>query len=396
MSQPPLIAHIVFSFDIGGLENGVVNLINHSDADKFRHVIICLSHYTDFFKKIKKQDVEIFSLDKKPGKDWPMFYRLYKLLKQLQPDIVHTRNLATLECQLSVMLAGIKARVHGEHGWDMGDLSGGNKKYQLLRKLYVPMVKQYIVLSKEGYHYLHKVLGIGKKKINHIYNGVDINKFSLPVNKNFSRDSFSVNGDSANNFFPENFISENGLIFGTVGRMAEVKNQLFLVQSFLNLLDREPEFSDRIRLLIVGDGILMQPALKLINEYCEQRQCENRWVHFSGKSDQVDEMMRLMDVFVLPSLAEGISNTILEAMATSLPVIATDVGGNSELVQNNKTGYLVPVNDIEQLTKTMKVYLDEPELILRQGQAGRKRIEDCFSLKCMVNHYENVYQKVLN
>ena len=107
-------------------------------------------------------------------------------------------------------------------------------------------------------------------------------------------------------------------------------------------------------------------------------------------------MMRLMDVFVLPSLAEGISNTILESMASSLPVIATDVGGNSELVQNNNTGYIVPVNDIEKLTETMKNYLDKPELAYTQGKAGRKRIEDCFSLKSMVDHYENVYQKVLN
>ena len=91
-----LIAHIVFSFDVGGLENGVVNLINDSDSNKFRHVIICLSHYTDFFKKIKKNDVQIFSLDKKPGKDFLMFYRLYKLLRQLKPDIVH---IGMIQCQ---------------------------------------------------------------------------------------------------------------------------------------------------------------------------------------------------------------------------------------------------------------------------------------------------------
>ena len=332
--------------------------------------------------------MQIFDLDKKPGKDFPMFFRLYKLLRQLKPDIVHTRNIATLECQLPALLAGIKARVHGEHGWDMGDLSGGNKKYQFLRKLYVPIVKQYIALSKEGYHYLLDVVGINKSKINHIYNGVDINKFSL--------NTFSTKDFSFNDLVPDNFISENSFVFGTVGRMAEVKNQLFLVHAFLNLLEKYPELSERIRLLIVGDGMLIKPALKLVNDYCEKQQCKNQWVYFAGKSDHVDAMMRLMDVFVLPSLAEGISNTILESMATSLPVIATDVGGNSELVQDNDTGFIVPVNDIEKLTEAMKNYLDNPDLAYKQGQAGRKRIEECFSLKNMVNQYENVYQKVLN
>lgn len=388
MANKPLIAHIVYSFDIGGLENGVANLINYSDANKFRHVIICLSHYTDFFKKIKKDDVQIYALNKRSGKDLLLFWRLYKLLKQLQPDIVHTRNMATLECQLSALLAGVKARVHGEHGWDMGDLSGGNKKYQFLRKLFVPIVKQYIVLSKEGYCYLRDVIGINTTKINHIYNGVDLKKFSLK--------SLPLSDLAAYKLLPDGFISESNLVFGTVGRMAEVKNQLFLIHAFLKLLDKKPIYSQHLRLLIVGDGLLMKQALKILDDYCEQRQCQNQWVYFTGKSDCVDDMMRLMDVFVLPSLAEGISNTILESMATSLAVIATDVGGNSELVKDNVTGYIVPVNDIEKLTETMEYYLDNPDLACTQGQSGRKRIEDGFSLKSMINHYENVYQKVLN
>ncbi|MCK5697783.1 MAG: TIGR03088 family PEP-CTERM/XrtA system glycosyltransferase [Gammaproteobacteria bacterium] len=383
MSLPPLIAHIVFSFDIGGLENGVVNLINHSDSSKFRHVIICLSHYTDFFKKIEKKDVKIYALDKKSGKDLPVFWRLYKLLRKIKPDIVHTRNMATLECQFPTLLAGVSARVHGEHGWDVGDIAGGNKKYQFLRKLFVPIVKQYIALSKEGCNYLLESVGIPKNKINHIYNGVDIKRFS--ANNTFNKDRV-----------PTDFIQTNSLIFGTVGRMAEVKNQLFLVRAFLHLLDKNPQFSERLRLIIVGDGILMAPAQKLVNDYCEQHQCKNQWVYFAGASNQVNAIMRLMNVFVLPSIAEGISNTILESMASSLPVIATDVGGNSELVIDNKTGYIIPVNNIEILSNTMEHYLNDPDLINKQGEAGRNRIEDNFSLQDMVKHYEDVYSKVLN
>ncbi len=383
MSRRILIAHIVFSFDVGGLENGVVNLINHSNEQQFKHVIICLSHYTDFFKKIKKKDVTIYALNKKPGKDYPLFFRLYKLLKKINPDIVHTRNMATLECQLPAMLAGISARVHGEHGWDMVDLAGGNKKYQLLRKLFVPIVKQYIALSKEGYRYLHETIGINEKKLNHIYNGVDTEKFALKQAINTT-------------LLPESFYIQGRIVFGTVGRMAEVKNQIFLVQAFLKLLEMSPNNNKHLRLLIVGDGILMQPAVKLVDDFCQKHNTDNHWVWFTGQSDQVHDLMRLMDVFVLPSLAEGISNTILEAMATSLPVIATNVGGNAELVLPDSTGYLVDVNNTEQLAETMLTYINNPSLVKRHGDAGRKRIEDNFSLNTMIRQYEQLYQKVIN
>ena len=383
MSQQILIAHIVFSFDVGGLENGVVNLINHSNDQQFKHVIICLSHYTDFFKKIKKKEVNIYALNKKPGKDYPLFFRLYKLLKQINPDIVHTRNMATLECQLPAMLAGIRARIHGEHGWDMIDLAGGNKKYQLLRKLFVPMVKQYIALSKEGFHYLHKTIGINEKKLNHIYNGVDTDKFSL-----------NQQVDTA--LLPKAFYTQERIVFGTVGRMAEVKNQIFLVRAFLKLLELNPTNNSHLRLLIVGDGILMKPAVKLVDDFCRKHNTDNHWIYFTGQSDQVHDLMRLMDVFVLPSLAEGISNTILEAMATSLPVIATDVGGNSELVVPDTTGHLVEVNNTEQLAETMLTYIDKPSLIQQHGEAARKRIIENFSLNKMIRQYEQLYQKVVN
>jgi glycosyltransferase involved in cell wall biosynthesis len=227
---------------------------------------------------------------------------------------------------------------------------------------------------------------IPERKISHIYNGVDTQKFSSDESKN---KNLSID-------LPENFIPDNGIVFGTVGRLAEVKNQLFLIKSFLNLIQQYPELQKKARLILVGDGILMQPAKQLVTDFCSKNDCGKQFVFFSGKSDQASQYMRLMDIFVLPSLAEGISNTILEAMATSLPVIATDVGGNKDLVVENETGFIIPVDNIEALTQTMKIYLDTKELILVHGDAGRKRIEENFSMKKMVRKYEQVYQKVLN
>ncbi len=382
----PLVAHIVYSFDVGGLENGVVNLINNSNPAHYRHVIICLSHYTDFFHRIQRDDVEIYALKKKPGNDMSVLFRFFRLLKKIKPDIVHTRNIATLESQLPTLLAGIKGRIHGEHGWDMGDISGKNKKYRLLRRFFVPMVKQYIALSLEGADYLRREIHIPEKKINHIYNGVDTLKFS----------SNNSHNDITSEYLPKNFLPENSLVFGTVGRMAEVKNQLFFIRAFLELIQTYPQYQTKARLVLVGDGILMQPAQLLVEDFCSRNHCENQLVFFAGKSDQADQYLRLMDVFVLPSLAEGISNTILEAMATSLPVIATDVGGNSDLVVENETGFIIPVNNIQKLTQVMKIYIDNERLRLSHGLAGRRRITEHFSMQKMVSSYEQVYEKVLN
>lgn len=373
----PLIAHIVFSFDTGGLENGVLNLINNMSEQKYRHVIICLSHYTDFANNIKKDDVRLYALHKKEGKDFLVFYRLWRLLLKIKPDIVHTRNLGTLECQLFAFFATIGARIHGEHGWGMNDFSGENKKYQLLRRFFVPLIKQYIALSQESVDYLIHRIHVKKDNISHIYNGVDLTRFNL-------------NGAVDLSLLPEKFIPQNAIVFGTVGRMAEVKNQLFLINTFVHLLQQQPLLKEKVRLIIVGDGVLLADAKKIIHDNNLDDAC-----FFAGNSHQVSDFMRLIDVFVLPSLAEGISNTILEAMASSLPVIATAVGGNEELVVQNTTGYIIPVNDIKVLQQKMCLYIDNPEKLKIHGAAGRERVEHLFSLNKMVEQYESVYQNVL-
>ena len=115
---------------MGGLENGLVNVINRMPADRYRHVIISLIDYTDFRNRIKNPNVEVYALHKRPGKDLRLYAKLWRLFRILKPDIVHTRNLATLEAQLPAMVAGVPHRIHGEHGRDIEDLDGTRRKYQ--------------------------------------------------------------------------------------------------------------------------------------------------------------------------------------------------------------------------------------------------------------------------
>ena len=158
--QPPLVVHIIYRLGIGGLENGVVNLINRMPADRYRHAIVCLAGYTDFANRLQRDDVTLHDLEKKPGKDPGCYLRLFRLLRKLRPAIVHTRNVGTLDCQLVALLAGVPCRIHGEHGWEATDLHGRNARYRWLRRNSRFFVHHYMTVSADMQHWLENVIGI--------------------------------------------------------------------------------------------------------------------------------------------------------------------------------------------------------------------------------------------
>jgi sugar transferase (PEP-CTERM/EpsH1 system associated) len=378
MSQAPLVAHVIHHLVIGGLENGLVNLINHMPPHRYRHAIICMTRYSDFRNRIKRPDVEVFALNRKEGRDWPTRLKLFRLIRRLKPAIVHSRGMSGLDSMLPALLNGITARIHGEHGRDMDDLDGDNRKAQWLRRLHRPFVSHYIALSKDLESYLEKKIGVPARRVTQIYNGVDCQNFRP-----------ALSGRAA---LPESGLAnDTSFIIGSVGRMEAVKDQVCLTKAFILLATMVPEKKDQLRLVMVGDGPL-------------RAQCENllegaglrHLAWFPGARDDVADLMRGMDLFVLPSLAEGISNTILEAMACGLPVIATQVGGNPELVEEGITGNLIPAANPGALAEAMIPYLLKPGLSANRGRAGRIRTESQFSLETMVDRYMQVYDQVLD
>ena len=360
------IMHVLFRFSIGGLENGMVNLINGLDRSRYRHVIVCLADYNAaFLERVEVPDIEIHALDKRPGQDLRVWWRMWRLLRTVRPDILHTRNFSTLELQLLGCLAGVHGRVHGEHGWDVQDLDGSRRKYRLARRLFGHCVQRFIALSRDLERYLLRDVGIRADKLVQIYNGVDTERFVSAVARNPAAT----------------------IVVGTVGRMKAVKNQTLLCQAFVALLERRPDLVGGVRLKLIGDGPLRQDCAELVA--AAQRQ---DWVEFAGDSAQVAEQMRGLDVFVLPSLAEGISNTILEAMASSLPVIATAVGGNVELVVDGESGSLVASGDVAALSAAIERYVDDAALRVRHGAYGRQLVETRYSLPRMLASYDEVYR----
>lgn len=371
--QVPLIVHIVYRLDFGGLENGLVNIVNHMPESEFRHAIVCLAGYSDFHKRIRRGDVELYSLDKRPGKDFGMYVRLWRLLRRLQPVIVHTRNLGAVDLQWVALASNVAGRVHGEHGWEASDPWGMNAKHRLIRRACRPAIRHYIAMSRDLARWLHTEIRIPEGKIAQIYNGVDVERFT-PANERV--------GDA-----PWSVPAERPFVFGTVGRLDPVKRQSALLEAFSRLVTERPQSARPIRLIVVGGGPLRDQLL----ERAKALGVANA-VWFTGPRSDVPALMRSMDVFVLPSMNEGISNTILEAMASGLPVVAARVGGNPELVGDGETGTLYDDRSVDGLVRAMRQYVERPDLVRRQGISGRERAVTDFSLDSMVNSYLNVYR----
>ena len=279
VNKPPLIVHIIYALKAGGLENGLVNIINHTPPDRYRHVIICLTEADDFADRILDKNVEVVELNKKPGHDFSLYWKVWRELRRLKPDIVHTRNLASLEMQFIALFSCQAKRVQGEHGRDIHDLKGDNPKFNLFRKCMSLLIHRYIPVSKDLSAWLENIISVPGKKISQIYNGVDQAKF-LALK------------DLSINVLPQGFAKPESIIIGTVGRLATVKNQSSLIRALKILFDEQPDLKNAVRLLIVGDGPLRQQLGDVIAK-CELEE----YVWLPGNRDDIPEMLQAMDIF---------------------------------------------------------------------------------------------------
>lgn len=372
-SSVPLVAHVIHRLATGGLENGLVNLVNHLPPERYRHAIVCLTDATDFARRIRRDDVTIHELHRPPGNSLSVHTTFHRLFGELRPAIVHSRNLGALEAQAAATMARVPVRIHGEHGWDTAHPDGASRRQTYVRRLYAPFVHRYVPLSRQLERYLVDRVRIAPRRVTRICNGVDCDRFGP--------------SSTARGAFPWPAMRDPTLVLvGTVGRLQPVKDQLTLAQAFVAALARRPEARSTLRLVIVGSGPL-QPAVEGVLR--EHGALDLAWM--AGERGDVAALLPALDVFVLPSRAEGISNTILEAMACGVPVIATDVGGNPELVSDGESGLLVPPADPPRLADAILALAMRPEHRRTMSAAARERAVAQFSLAEMVRRYAALY-----
>ncbi|MEN9560563.1 MAG: hypothetical protein RLZZ502_1774 [Pseudomonadota bacterium] len=379
--MPVHVCHVIHQLATGGLENGVVNLLNHTDPDKIRHSLICMTNATEFRERIRDKHIPLLEMHKAPqGNDRGAQLRVWRALRALKPDVVHTRNLTALDALLPACLAGVRVRIHGEHGRDMHDPDGKNKKILLLKKLHRPLIHHFTAVSHDLARGLHEDVGVPLHRITPICNGVDLSRFVRHVQTGETGQTLPTTRTALPRTTPA-----PELVFGTVGRLQDVKEQWLLIEALARLVAANEE-ARRLHLLIVGEGP-MRPRLEhSIAAHGLQAQ-----VTLAGEQKDIPHFLKQMDVFCLPSRAEGISNTVLEAMATGLPVLATRVGGNPELVVDGVTGVLFPHGDVAQLAQAMNTMWRDAALRQSYAEAAYQRAQQEFSLPTMVKRYSALY-----
>ena len=364
----PVIAHVVNSLATGGLENGVVNLAN-ATVDRFDHVIVCLTALGALEWRLHP-GVRVVSMNNRPGRQIANLLQLARTLRRLGPRIVHSRNWPAMDAVIAARLARASVVVHGEHGREASDPDGLDPRRKRIRRLLQPFITRFVCVSLELGRWLVEDIGVPSSKVETIHNGVDVARFITP-DKSSARSALGI--------------GPNDLVVGSVGRLDPVKGHASLIGAFATLAPRFPSSV----LIIAGDGPLRGDLERLVDELA----LRNR-VRLLGERRDVPTVLAALDIFVLPSLAEGMSNTILEAMASALPVVATRVGGNPELVESGSTGMLVPASDRGALVHAIEMYLDDGHLRHLHGKNGRGRTVEHFSLARMADDYSTLYRNL--
>jgi len=362
MTRPLHVCHVLLSLKPGGLENGVVNVVNGLDPADFRSSVCCLQQAGEFAARMRST-TEIVAMGLQPGNDWRLPLRLARLLRALRVDIVHTRNAEPFFYGIvAARLAGVPVVIHSEHGRTFPEkplrarvqrflLSGANAAFSVSERLKQDLVRE---------------LGVSPARFEVIHNGVDIERFR----------SAPGTGDRR--------LSAGDVVIGSVGRLAPVKNYALLLRAMARLPALPPS-----RLLLVGDG----PEGPSLQALAAELGLADR-VQFAGHRDDVAQALREMDVFVLPSTSEGMSNTLLEAMAAGVAAVASDAGGNGEIIVPEVSGLLFPSADVAALAAQLGRLISDPGLRGKLARAAATRVKVEFSIDAMIRRYEQLYRRV--
>jgi sugar transferase (PEP-CTERM/EpsH1 system associated) len=358
--------HLLHTLGVGGMEVGITKLVNSLERSRVASSI-CSCCPADTLKQRLRPDIRLFEFRRRQGNDPVLVAQLARLLRQERPHVLHTHAWGTLcEGVIAARLAGIPFVVHGEHG----TLDTRARNVVVQRWMW-RRVDRLLSVSSRLAERMAREVGFPLDRITVIRNGVDLARFA-PRDRALARAALGLPPD--------------GLIIGTVGRLVPVKDQATLLRSIALLRDRGVSFSA----VIAGAGPLQHDLL------AQKEALGLEKVHFLGNRGDVETVLAALDVFVLSSKSEGLSNTIQEAMATGVPVVATRVGGADELVVEHESGLLIAPQDPEVLADALHRLVHDSAGRERMGLAGRRRAEALFGLEGMIRTYENMYLSLAN
>lgn len=351
------IMQVIPAFYLAGAERMCATLSCELKKMGIDIVVVSLYNYhSSITQSLEENNIRIIYLDKKLGYDISMFSKIYTILKQEKPDVIHTHVYVTPYVIPSAVFAGVKKRVHTVHNIASKEARPSLQKMNKFFYKFNHMVP--VALSGEIQKTIQERYKLPLDKIPIIYNGADLDCCLV-------KDQYSQN---------------SRLRYIHVGRFSEQKNHIMLIDAFYNLHKQVPD----TELLLVGEGDLQNQVRERVNELNLQ-DC----VIFYGKSDNVFPLLHSADVFVLPSNYEGVPISLIEAMGTGLPIVATRVGGIPDMMDSEVEGILTAVN-VDDITAAM-IRMKDEAVRKRMGEAARKKAEAMFSSTKMAEEYCKLY-----
>lgn len=357
----PRVLHLVSTLGIGGQEMVILSLVQRLDHDRFDTMVMALNEGGPIADRIEALGVAVEVVGGPGISGLPLVRRLADRIRAYGPDVLHTHNPTPHQFgAMARLFTRTPVLIHTKHGRNYLP----TRRLRWAEQFAGRLTDRVIPVSADAAEVAGSTDRIPQHKLQVIHNGI------------------ALNGHNCGSILPPGRPPRAV----HVARLNRVKDQPTLLAAARLVADRLPGFT----LDIVGDG----PSRDIIHAESERLDLGGV-VRFHGMRDDVDRFLANADLFVLPSLSEGIAITLLEAMAAGLPVVATDVGGNREVVRTGKTGALVPAGDPEALAAAMIHVLTNPEMARRWGAAGRERVATDFNIDRTVAAYQDAYLKLL-
>jgi L-malate glycosyltransferase len=365
------LAFVNYSAGTGGIETLILEIGRRLEKEKYNPFLFIFESGGALEKEFEDAGVKIVHVQKaSQGLDFRLPFKLKNVFKKYGINVVHTHNpFSWLYGGIGAKITGIPV-VHTEH------TNIDYYKYHVRRWMAVEWIlsqftSHITTVAQSVADYMISNEHIDKKKIEVVYNGVDHKRFEDDIDVTLKRRGIGIDADD--------------IVIGNVSRFFENKDHKTLIEAFKIITN---DYADS-KLVLVGDG----PLRRNIENKVEKEGLSKK-VRFLGNRRDVPELLKAMNIFALSSLREGFPVVLLEAMASGLPTVVTDVDGNAEMVVNGETGLIVPRSEPESLAKAICEIIQDKDKGREMGENGRHRVKKLFSFDGMVNRYTSIYERV--
>ena len=362
------VLYIIWSLDQGGAERVVLDLAKNADRTQFNITVCCLNQKGFYAHELERLGIEVIALHKLPKLDPFIIYKISKVISKNKIDIVITHLwTSNFWGRITAYLSRVKIIIATEHTTD----EKRTWYYHLADRFLARISSRIIAVSSSVRVFHHRRSKIPSGKFEIINNGIDIEKFNISVDKNKKRKEFGF--------------KNNDYIIGLFGRFVPAKAHEIILQSLKNIIKIHPQ----VKVLFAGSG----PTEVIIKKLAAELGLVKH-VAFAGFRSDIPELYQILDLFVLPSRREGFPITVLEAMASGIPAIVTDVGGNKDIISNGIDGFILQPNNAQELTEKINFLIDNPVTAERFARTGQNTVRENFTSMIMTKKIEQLLANI--